>query len=237
MRPHVALAAISLVAAGCTAFVAANLAGTNGTVQHYLGGCFQLADTTCGQCIANNCEDPNNASQPVSLQKVCTLNQYSLIISAAQDCSKNTSINNYNCTDMYIDGGTYAASIDNEQAAVNNLKQCITQNCKTSCNRCAVEVPTCGSDTIDLLEAGACGVCIDQAINSPGGDCQQFILGPADLCSEYPQSPVAQCAIPAGSCQTADCSQIQSPSSNTSDAGLAYYACLRNKCGSVCPSQ
>ncbi|HEY2366646.1 MAG TPA: hypothetical protein VGH87_09680, partial [Polyangiaceae bacterium] len=123
-----------------------------------------------------------------------------------------------------------------EQAAVNNLKECITRNCTTSCSRCAVEVPTCGSDTVDLLEAGACGTCIDNAINAPGGPCQKYIVGPDDFCSEYPQSTLAKCAVPSGSCQTADCSEIQSPSSNTTDAGVAFYSCLWANCGSSCPT-
>ena len=238
MRAHVALAAIALVGVGCTAFVAANLAGTNGTTQNYVGGCFNLADTTCGECIANNCEDPNNTTQPVSLEKVCSLDQYATIISEAQDCSKNSSINNYNCTDLFVDGGTYATSIADEQAAVNNVKQCITKKCATSCSRCAVEVPTCGSSTIDLLEAGTCGTCIDNAMNAPGSPCQQWVQS---ACSEYSSGAVATCTIPSGSCQTADCSKLSSPSTNLDDAGYAFYTCLWSQCGpqgsNECPSQ
>jgi hypothetical protein len=228
-RTFVMMAAVALAGAGCTAVIAAGLASTNGTTQHYVGGCFKLADTTCGQCIANNCEDPTNPTQPVSLAKVCQLDQYATIISSAQDCSGNDSIGNYNCQDMFIDGGNYATSIDNEQAAVNNLKQCITRNCLTSCSRCAVDVPTCGSATIDLLEAGACATCIDNAMNTPGGSCQSYVL--QGSCPSYQGDPVAQCAIPAGSCQSADCTDMKAPDAS------ALYQCLANQCGGQCPSQ
>jgi hypothetical protein len=230
MKLRIVLSAIALFSVGCTAFVAANLSNTNGTVENKLGGCFNLSDTTCGQCIANNCEDPTNPTQPVSLAKVCQLNQYSSIISAASECSGTASVSDYNCQDMFIDGGTYATSIDNEQAAVNNVKQCITQKCATSCSRCAVEVPTCGSDTIDLLEAGACGSCIDRMMNAPNGPCQALML--QGSCYAYSQDPIATCAVPSGSCQNADCTEMSSP-----DAG-ALYQCLWSHCGltSNCPS-
>lgn len=235
MRVHLALSVIAMVGAGCTAFVAANLSNTNGTVQHTVGGCFNLADTTCGECIANNCEDPNNATQPVSLQKVCSWD-YSSVKSAAQDCSQNSSINNYNCAEMFIDGGTYATSIDTQQAAENNLRHCITDHCLTSCSRCAVQVPTCGSTTVDLLEAGTCGTCIDQAMNAPGSPCQKYVISQDSVCTEYSSGSVATCAIPSGSCQTADCSDLSSPPANITDAGYAFYSCLWSQCGSQCPS-
>jgi hypothetical protein len=227
------VAVIAFLGLGCTAFVLAGLSGTGGNVQHFVGGCFRLADTTCGECIANNCEDPNNPSQPVSLEKVCSLNQYATIISAAASCSQSSSVNDYNCTGMYIDGGTYATSIDDESAAVNNVKKCITDHCTTSCSRCAVQVPTCGSDTIDLLEAGTCAACIDQMMNTPGGTCQSLMLQQGAIaCSEYPSSSIAQCAIPQGTCQSPDCSNIEA-----ADAGL--YKCLNDNCiaTSQCPSQ
>jgi hypothetical protein len=240
MKLRVLLSAFTVFGLGCTAFIAANLSNSNGTIQNKVGGCFNLDDTTCGECIANNCEDPSNTTQPVSLQKVCQLNQYATIISATQACSKSASVEDYNCQAMYIDGGTYSTSIDTEQAAVNNLKQCITQKCTTSCSRCAVNVPTCGNDTIDLLEAGTCGTCIDQAMNQPGSVCQKYILGSNGLCSESSSGFVAQCAIPSGSCQSADCSNLSSPSTNLTDAGYAYVTCLWGQCGpngtNACPS-
>ncbi len=226
-RFHVAIGAIALAGVGCTAFVAANLSGTNGTVDKSIGGCFKLADTTCGECIANNCENPDDPTQPVSLEKVCSLDQTASIIDEAQTCSASASIDDYNCTDLFVDGGTYASSIDDESAAVNNVKQCITQKCATSCSRCVVQVPTCGSDTIDLTEAGTCGNCIDQAMNAPGSACQPFVL--QGECSTYPSSPIATCAVPSGSCQTSDCTTLAA-----ADAGL--NGCLWGQCGSSCPN-
>jgi len=238
---QITIAALGLAGAGCTAVIAAGLNDTNGTVQNHVGGCFNLEDTTCGECIANNCDDPDNPTKPVSLQKVCAANQYASIIGYAQDCSKSSSVENYNCSSMFVDGGTYATSIDNEQAAVNNVKKCITDHCIPSCSRCAVNVPTCGSDTIDLVEAGTCGTCLDNAMNQPNSDCQPYILGSNGVCSESSSGAVAQCAIPAGSCQSADCSDLSSPSTNLSDAGYAFYQCLWNHCGpsgtNECPSQ
>jgi hypothetical protein len=229
MRIHITLGAI--VAAGlvgCTAFVAANLSSTNGTTVHYVGGCFKLQDTTCGQCIANNCENPNDPQRPVSLEKVCQLDQTAIVISDTQSCSQDPSVSSYECNALFVDGGTYAASIADESAAVNNLKKCITDNCVPSCSRCEVQVPTCGSDTIDLLEAGACGSCIDQAMNQPGGNCQAAMLQ-NDSCYTYQGGAIATCAVPSGSCQQPDCNVLA-----TADAGL--NACLWQQCGSQCPS-
>jgi len=94
-------------------------------------------------------------------------------------------------------------------------------------------VPTCGSDTIDLVEAGACGNCIDQAMNTPGSSCQSYVL--QDMCSSYYGGPVAQCAIPSGSCQSADCSDLSAPDAS------ALSKCLWSACGpsgsNECPSQ
>jgi hypothetical protein len=232
-RALMAVAVFGVLGVGCTAFIAASLSGTSGTVQKYVGGCFKLADDTCGQCIAQ-CEDPNG-SPPVSLEQVCALNQYATIISSAQDCSKDPSFSSYSCEDMYVDGGTYAATIDDESAAVNNLKHCITDKCKPSCSPCQVPVPTCGNDTVSLVEAGACGACLDQAMNQPGSKCQPYVL--QGTCYESSSTAPAQCAIPAGSCQSADCSDLSSPPSNLSDAGFAFYSCLWQECASSCPSQ
>lgn len=228
-RFHVALGAIAATAlVGCTAFIAANLSGTSGTVQHFVGGCFKLQDTTCGECIANNCENPNDPTKPVSLEKVCQLDQYAPVISDSQSCAQDPSVGSYQCTDLFVSGGTYATSIGDESAAVNNLKKCITDNCKTSCSRCEVQVPTCGSDSIDLTEAGACGTCIDQAMNVPNAPCQAIMLkDPSLTCDNYQGGPIGQCAVPSGSCQTADCTVLAS-----ADAGLQY--CLWSQCGSTC---
>jgi len=226
-RFHVALGAIAAAAlVGCTAFVAANLSGTSGTVQHYVGGCFKLEDTTCAECIANNCENPDDPSKPVSLQKVCQLDQYATVIGDTQECVKNPSVDSYYCNDLFVSGGTYATSIDDESAAVNNVKKCITDNCTASCSRCVVQVPTCGNDTVDLLEAGSCGTCIDQVMNQPGGACQSFILQ-GDSCYTYQGGPIAACAVPSGSCETPDCGALQA-----ADAGI--NACLWANCGSTC---
>lgn len=228
-RYHVALGAFAAAAlVGCTAFVAVNLSDTNGTVQHYVGGCFKLPDTTCGECIANNCENPDDPQKPVSLQKVCALDPYASVISNAQGCAQDPSVDSYQCTDVFLTGGAYASSIDDESAAVNNVKKCITDNCTASCSRCEVQVPTCGNDTIDLLEAGTCGSCIDQAMNQPGGPCQSFILA-GNSCYTYQSGAIATCAVPSGSCEAPDCGALEN-----ADAGI--NACLWANCGSSCPT-
>jgi hypothetical protein len=235
MRARVALVIVSLAAtgAGCTAFVAAELSGTQGTVTTTLGGCFALADNQCGQCIATSCESPQS-THPVSLKQVCSLDKYNSIVTTVQQCSQDPRLANYNCQEMYIDGGTYASSIADESAATSNLQHCITDNCATACSACGAQVPTCGSETINLVEAGACGACLNQAMNAPGSTCQPYVIKGG--CDEYSGSPIAQCAIPSSSCQAADCSGLKTPSTSLDDAGYALYACLYSACQGTCPS-
>jgi hypothetical protein len=232
MKTRAALALVALVgaAASCTAFVAANLADTNGNVVKSLGGCFQLTDNTCGECIANNCENPS-ASPPVSLAKVCSLEQYSSLALNAGECSQNPVPGSYQCENVFVDGGSYASTIDTPSAAENNAAKCITDNCFTSCSWCAPAVPTCESDTVTLLEAGACGTCIHNAMNLPNSECQPYVL--AGGCTN---SAIAACATPTGSCGAFDCSGLSAPNTNLDDAGYGLLACLWGKCQGQCPN-
>jgi hypothetical protein len=232
MKTRAALALVALVAAGasCTAFVAANLSGTNGNVVKSLGGCFNLTDNSCGECIANNCENPNG-SPPVSLAKVCSLNQYSSLALNTGECVQNPTPESYQCGNVFVDGGSYASSIDTSSAAENNAAKCITDNCFTSCNWCAPQVPTCESDTVPLLEAGACGVCLHNAMNLPNSPCQQYVL--AGGCGT---GAIGACATPTGSCGAFDCSGLSAPDTNLEDAGYGLVSCLWGECQGQCPN-
>ena len=232
MNARAALALVALVAAGasCTAFVAANLSSTNGTVVKSLGGCFQLQDNTCGECIANNCENPNG-SPPVSLQKVCSLDQYSSLALNVQECVQDPVSGSYQCENVFVDGGTYASVIDTSSAAENNVAKCITDNCFTSCNWCMPQVPTCESDTVTLQEAGACGTCMHNAMNLAGSPCQQYVL--AGGCTT---TAIGACATPTGSCGAFDCSGLSAPNKNMDDAGYGLLACLWSQCQAQCPN-
>jgi hypothetical protein len=229
LRVAAALTCLALALGGCTAFVAAELAGDQSSGPP-LGGCFNLPNNQCGQCIASACEDPN-ASPPVSLAQICAIDQESTVVYDVTNCADDPRFANYYCSDLYIDGGTYASSIDTPGQAENNLRHCITDNCVDSCSNCGITVPTCGTDT-PLPEAGACGVCLDQAMNTAGAPCQKWVLQGG--CYEDPSSPIGQCAIPAGQCQSADCSGLSSPNPNLVDAGYALFACLWSQCQGSC---
>jgi hypothetical protein len=223
-------AALARVVSGCTLYVAAQLPPVDGSAPVTLGDCFNLTPNQCGQCIANSCENPSG-SPPVSLKQVCSLDKYASIISEANGCASDPRLADYNCTAMYVDGGTYASSIADENAAVSNLQHCITDNCRTACSECGAQVPTCGSETINLPEAGTCGVCLDQAMNPPNSACQPWVL--AGGCYES-SSAIGQCAIPAGQCSTADCSGLSNPSTSLVSETLGLYKCLWQQCGSSC---
>jgi len=230
-------------AIGCTAFIAAELSGDqtspgdggSGSDVSVSNDCFMLPSNQCGACIENSCENPNG-SPPVSLKAVCNLDQTGEIVAAVQDCVSAPDFSNTECSEILADAGTaYASSIATAAAADNNLLKCIGQHCATSCSECAPSVPTCQSQSIALSEAGACGVCLDNAMNRPGSPCQSWVLqgGCAD---ESTSSPVAQCAPPSGQCTPADCSQLQSPSSDYDDAGYGLLSCLWQQCQSSCPN-
>ncbi|HEY1954991.1 MAG TPA: hypothetical protein VGH28_05250 [Polyangiaceae bacterium] len=237
-RIFLALSALSLLGAGCTAFVASQLSGdsSDGGTTQIGAGCFHITDNQCGECIASNCEDPN-AKPPVSLAKVCSLASADPIMLSVQECTAAPGLDNYECGYMYADASTgYASTIDMLSAAVNNVQHCITDHCATSCSQCNVQVPTCGSDTVLLADAGACGQCIDQAINQTGGVCQSQALADTEFgsaaCTEGADA-ISKCAIAPGQCQTPDCSGISSPT--TTDSALqSLYSCLWQYCASSC---
>jgi hypothetical protein len=235
-RTLLALSTLSLLGAGCTAFVASQLSGdsSDGGTTQIGASCFGITDNQCGECIASNCEDPN-ATQPVSLAKVCSLLSADPIMLAVSECTKAPGLDNYECGYMYSDGGTYASSIDTPSAAVNNVEHCITDHCVTSCSQCNVQVHTCGSDTVLLADAGTCGQCLDQAMNLTNGVCQSAALAQSDFgaaCSEG-AGDIAQCAIAPGQCETPDCSAISSPTT-TDPAVQDLYSCLWQNCASSC---
>lgn len=234
-RTFVALASLSLaLGAGCTAFIAAELSGKQGTdAGSPLGDCFKLAANQCGQCIENSCENPNG-SPPVSLATVCSEDQYATIITDLGTCVSDPRFSNYYCENVFQDGGAYAQAIDTPAAAENNLKKCISDNCVKSCSECNVPIPTCGNETIELAEAGTCGTCIDNAMNRPGSPCQTWVLQQG--CYEDTSGAIAKCAPPSGTCATADCTGLQNPDSNLVDAAASLYTCLWQQCQGSCPN-
>lgn len=233
-RNLVTLAALAVLTGGCTAFVLSQLPGDAGTSTQS-GGCFALPDNQCSQCIVANCEQPT-ASPPVSLAKVCSLDQnsYSSVVEAVTACAEDPTVANNSCEELFVDGGTYAATIDTQAAAESNLLHCITDHCVTSCSECGVETPSCGNDTVPLADAGACGACLDDAMNRPGSACQSWVL--AGGCYSYVGGPIATCAVPSGSCNTPDCSGLSAPSTDDNDAGYGLDDCLWQQCGAVCPN-
>lgn len=237
IRTFLALSTVAFFGAGCTAFVASQLSGdsSDGGPGQVGASCFHITDNVCGECIANTCENPN-AANPVSLAKVCSVSQYDSITIAVEDCTKNPGLDNYSCSEMYIDGGTYAADLDQPGAAVSNLEHCITDNCVPSCSQCNVQVPTCQSESVSLAEAGACGQCMDEAMNTPNGSCQAYVLAQDQygeiVCTDI-KTNVSKCTVPPGSCSTPDCSGISSPT--TQDTAVqSLYACLWQQCSSAC---
>jgi hypothetical protein len=225
-----AVGGIAVLALSCTAFVAAQLNGYEGPGPT-TGGCFLLPSNACGKCIAERCENPQG-DPPVSLQQVCTLKSSSLPYNT-QRCANDPSITNSgydNCDGVFLDGGTYASTIDTQGTAENNVRKCITDNCFGQCRICNATVYPCSSDTLDLPEAGACGACLYNAMNELNGPCE---LQAIDRCT-YVTSDVASCAIPPGYCNTADCSNLQSPPSNFDTKTQSLLACLWTACQSSC---
>jgi hypothetical protein len=230
----------SIIAAGvgCTAFIAAELSSDQGSdsgsdTNTVSSDCFQLVSNQCGSCIESNCEKPN-ASPPVSLKAVCSLDQYGAIVNTVQSCVQDPRFADYNCQNLFVDGGAYASSIDNAPAAENNLQKCINDNCKSSCSECDVPVPTCEEQTINLAEAGACGTCLDNAMNRPNAQCQTYVLQGA--CYEDPSGAIGTCAPPSGTCTTPDCSGLKTPDTSLDDAGYAFFSCLWQECQGSCPN-
>ncbi len=225
------LAGLVRAVSGCTAYVLGNLPEMDGSAPTTVGDCFKLTANQCGQCIENSCENPTG-SPPVSLKAVCNLDPYALIIGNAQQCSADPRKANYSCQEMYIDGGTYASSIADKNAAESNLQHCITDNCKTSCSECDIPVPTCQSETIHLPEAGTCGTCLDQAMNPPNSPCQSWVLKGG--CYEDSSGAIARCAVPSGTCSTKDCSGLSNPSTSLVPETLGLYQCLWGQCQASC---
>jgi len=237
LRTFLALSTVAFFGAGCTAFVASQLSGdsSDGGPGQVGAGCFHVTDNVCGECIVSHCENPTG-NPPVSLAAVCSESQYDSITLAVEDCTQNPGLDNYSCSEMYIDGGTYATSIDTAGAAVSNLEHCITDNCVPSCSQCNVQVPTCQSESVSLAEAGACGQCFDEMMNTPGGGCQSYVLAPNEfneaVCGSL-TTAISKCAVPSGSCSTADCSGVSSPTSSDPAVQNAF-ACLWQQCASSC---
>jgi hypothetical protein len=244
MRARVAIfvAGLAFAAGGCTAFVAAELSGQQGSSDSDsgtpdsgppLGDCFQLANNQCGQCIESHCEAPN-ASPPVSLEAVCQQAPNAGLVETVGNCADDPRFANFDCQSLFVDSGVYATSIDTPAAAENNLQKCINDNCIRYCSTCEIPVPTCGNDTIALAEAGACGTCLDNAMNKPSAPCQTWVLQQG--CYEDPSNPIAMCAPPSGQCTAADCSGLQSPDPEDDDASAGLYTCLWQECQSSCPN-
>jgi len=234
MRAHhaVIIGALSLAAGwGCTAYVAAELSSIGGDGGTTVGDCFDLPSNQCGLCIASACEKPS-ASPPVSLKQVCTFGTSTELPGNVMQCANDPRFADQTCQNLFIDGGTYASSITTQGEAENNVEHCISDNCITSCSECNVPVPTCGSTT-PLVDAGACGVCLDTAMNHPTSPCQAGVL--QGSCYEDSTNPIAQCAIPQGQCTTPDCSGLSSPDPMLDDAGYAFYTCLWQQCQGSCP--
>ncbi len=240
----VTFAFVALAAGGCTAFIAAELSsdqggsndGGTGSETSVSNDCFMLPQNQCGSCIESSCENPNG-SPPVSLKAVCNLDQTGELVETVQDCVSDPTFSNTDCYELLADAGTtYAASIGSAAAADNNLQKCISQHCAPSCSACEPRVPTCSSQSIALSEAGACGVCLDNAMNPPNAPCQTWVLqgGCAD---ESTSSPIAECAPPTGQCTPADCSNLQAPSTDYDDAGYGLLSCLWQQCQGSCPNQ
>jgi hypothetical protein len=241
IRAHLLVGAGTVVVAlGCTAFVAAELSGQqasdggntedSGASDAGLGGCFNLTNNQCGQCIAQACEMPNG-SPPVSLAQVCMFPESELPQTVA-NCTSNPDIMSFDCQSSYIEGGAYSPTISSQGAAENNVQKCIFDNCLTSCSQCNVPVPSCGGSTVTLAEAGACGQCLNNAQNVPNAPCQTWVLQGA--CVEDSDNPASSCAVTAATCGQQDCSGLSSPSSDLDDAGYAFATCLWQHCQGSC---
>ncbi|HSQ67028.1 MAG TPA: hypothetical protein VLM85_27610 [Polyangiaceae bacterium] len=231
-REVLAAVVLGALAVSCTAFVASELSGYQGPGPT-TGGCFALPSNACGSCIAQRCENPN-ASPPVSLQAVCGFSGSGLPYDVKQ-CATDPSISNSGydtcASSVFLDGGAYASAIDTQGSAENNVKKCITDNCLDQCRVCNATVYPCGSDTVDLGDAGTCGACLYNAMNF-GGACQAAVI---PVCT-WIQDDVASCAIitaPA-KCNASDCSSLMSPPSNLDPKAQAALNCLWTACSASC---
>jgi len=222
---------VAALAISCTAFVAGELSGYQGPGPT-TGGCFLLPSNTCGSCIGQNCENPSE-SPPVSLAAVCGFSSSGLPYDVRQ-CATDPSISSGNdyCSYVMLDGGAYAATIDTQGSAENNVRKCITDNCFGQCRVCSTTVYPCSSDTLDLPEAGACGACLYNAMNY-GGPCQSVTI---PVCT-YIDNEIGKCAISTVStaCNPKDCTSLQSPPSNFDPQAQAALSCLWTACKSSCP--
>ena len=229
-RTFVVLAGAMFFVGGCTAFVAAELSGDNSSPQNQtVGNCFNLPNNQCGACIAQNCEDPNG-DPPISLAAVCSFSSPDTY--TIQECATDPTVGYPdNCSSLFKDGGTYAPSITQQSAAENNVKLCVRDRCMPSCRTCAPDVPYCGSDSVPLADAGACGTCLYNAMSAPGGTCQSQLIQSDFGCDSYFQGVISACATPAGdsTCIAPDCTGLSTP-----DAGL--QACLWQACQGSCPN-
>ncbi len=235
LSPRLLAAAAVVVAplVSCTAFVVSQLNSYQGQGPAQ-GGCFSLPSNTCGGCIASSCEAPD-ASPPVSLQAVCGFQGSGLPYDTRQ-CATDPSIGSGgydNCTSVFLEGGAYANTIDTQGTAENNVRKCISDHCFDQCRICTATVYPCGSDQVDLAEAGACGACLYGAMNY-GGACQNLVI---PTCGYEIQQDVASCAIStaSGACNAKDCTNLQSPPTTLNAQAQAALSCLWSNCGSACP--
>ncbi len=230
-REVLAAVVLGALAVSCTAFVASGLSGYQGPGPT-TGGCFALPSNTCGSCIASSCEKPHD-SPPVSLQAVCGFSGSGLPYDVKQ-CATDPSISNSGydtCANVFLDGGTYANTIDTQGTAENNVEKCITDNCFGQCRVCNATVHPCGSDTVDLGDAGACGACLYNAMNF-GGACQSLVI---PVCN-WIQDDVASCAIvkAPNRCNPWDCSSLSSPPTNLDPKAQQALTCLWSACSASC---
>ena len=233
MPRHVLLAMFGLCTAGCTLYVFSQLSGNSGTSSsNQLGGCFNLANNQCGQCIARQCEVPD-ASPPVSLAQVCSLDPTGNLTFELPNCVSQPDMTNYQCQSAFLEGGAYSPTIDTQGAAENNLRKCIFDKCLTSCSECLVPVPNCTTGNVPLADASACGACMANAMNPPSSPCQGFVLQGG--CYEDPSSPMSKCAVTSAQCGNPDCTGLSSPDPNLIDASYNLFTCLWGACSTVCP--
>lgn len=229
-RTAATLCVLAVFAGGCTAFVAAELSGDQGSGPA-IGSCFQLPDNQCGSCIATQCEQPDQ-TPPVSLAQVCSIGGSDLPYTV-QECANNPSVAVYYddyCSQLFQDGGTYASGIDTLATAENNVELCIRDQCETSCRTCSTPVTVCNSDTTPLEDAGGCGACLYNAMSQPGAQCQGYLIANTYSCGEI-STELSNCATPTGSssCVSPDCTGLW-------EAGIPLSGCLHSACGSACPN-
>ena len=231
MRRYAWLAILGLSASGCTLYVLSQLSGKGGSNNNTeLGGCFQLPNNQCGQCIAQQCEIPD-ASPPVSLAQVCALDPTGEITIEGANCASQPDITSTDCAELFQEGGAYSPTIGTAGAAENNLRKCIFDRCVPSCSECLVTINGC-TGSVPIAEAGACGACLDQAMNAVGSACQPWVLQGG--CIEDPSGSIAACAGTGTQCQTSDCSGLSAPDPSLIDAGYALYQCLWTTCSGAC---